>query len=247
MNKTVFELLNRVSSNQYKAYIVGGYVRDLILGIENKDIDIVTNAPVEFLISEFSSENPKQLKYKTIKFKYGNFNVDIAQIRKETYDGKITRVEYTDDLYDDYLRRDFTFNAIYLSKDNEYYDFDNCIVDCKNLKLRFISNAQEKCIEDPTRLIRAFYFIIKYNLNDYADLSNINTDLLNFDKCNVSSLNTIIYKILKLNRDKDFVMLLKNYNIYDKLFSSNPSFYSDSPIDFLKESNYKYLDSLIKN
>ena len=67
MNNSIHELLSLIDNAGYKSYIVGGYIRDLIWGLSNNDIDIVTNAPVSTLIKLFENLNPIVLKYNTLK------------------------------------------------------------------------------------------------------------------------------------------------------------------------------------
>ncbi|MBR5662883.1 MAG: CCA tRNA nucleotidyltransferase [Bacilli bacterium] len=247
MNKSVHELLFELSSKGFKSYIVGGYVRDLLLGFDNYDLDIVTNAPVDIILDIFIKYNPVKLKYNTIKFKYNEYDVDIAQIRSETFKNGKVIINYTNNLQEDYLRRDFTFNAIYMDQDSKIYDFDHCVNDLNSLKLKFISDPNAKCIEDPTRILRAIYFILKYGIKSYDDLISINITLDQFKNCDVNALNKCIYKILKLNKNEEFVNLLNKLNIYNYIFTKNSNNYYLKPIDFLHQFGYVYIDSIINN
>lgn len=244
MNKDIYNLLDIISNLGYKSYIVGGYVRDLLWHIDNHDLDIVTNAPADLLLEAFKDFNPCKLKYDTIKFKYNEYDVDIAQIRDESYINGLLNVTFTDDLEKDYLRRDFTFNAIYMDKNNNYIDFGDCLNDSKTFKLKFISDANKKCVEDPTRIIRAIYFVLKYNLKSYDELFNIKLTEEDFNKCDKNLLNKCLYKILKLNKNEEFILLINRCNIFEYLFTNNSSNYNLKPKDFIKEFGYKYGDTI---
>lgn len=244
LNNVVLELLNSINFLGYKSYVVGGYARDLIWGISNDDIDIVTNAPVDILLDCFKDFNPVKLRFNTIKFKYQGLSIDIAQMRYETYENNKIRVEYTNDLYKDYLRRDFTFNGIYIDSNGNYVNFDSSIDDCKNKHLKFIGNPNNKCREDPTRIFRAIYLILKYNLNSYEELFTVKLTNNDFINCDMYALNKIIYKILKLNKNKDFIDLLNKCNIYKYIFNNVSDKYNLEPLEFLNEYGYVYIDSI---
>lgn len=244
MTDEILFLLKQINSVGYDAFIVGGFTRDALFYLDNTDIDIVTNAPFDILLNVFKTYKPKLFKNNTIKFKYKKYSVDIAQIRQEIYDGYKTKVLFSNDLNDDYKRRDFTFNSIYLNKDLVFYDFDNSIQDCLNKRLKFIGNPTLKCEEDPTRIIRALYFILKYNISLYDDLNKINFDRINFSKCNINLLNKALYKVLKLGKNKEFVTLLKEYNIYNSLFSKELPNFNLEPKTFLKDFGYRYFNTI---
>ena len=181
----------------------------------------------------------------TIKFKYKEYKIDIAQIRKEYFENGKIMVSFTSDLKEDYLRRDFTFNAIYLDKNNNYTDFDNCINDCKNLVLRFVSNPTIKCKEDPTRFFRAIYFILKYNIEKYSELLDINLDETDMKTVDINALNKCLFKILKLGKNRDFISMLDKCNAYGLIFTRRAENVDLKPIDFLKNSGYIFIDNVI--
>lgn len=244
MNKDIYELIDIINHKGYNAYVVGGFVRDYIWGLENRDVDIVTNAPSKLILDIFSLYKPHIFKNETIKFNYGEYTVDIAHLRKEEFaDGKTT-ITFTDELKEDYLRRDLTFNAIYMDKDGRLYEFGTSLIDCNERKLKFINNAASKCKEDPTRFLRAIYYILKYDLKDYRDLDEVVLNQLDFDSCDVNALNKVIYKILKLGDNKRFVNLLVKYNIYDFLFKNKTLNYDVKPLDFLRNNEYIFIDSI---
>lgn len=245
MDESISVILNQIYKSGYKVFVVGGYVRNMIWGINNDDIDIVTDAP-SFKIKElFKGYGPKEFKNQTVSFKYNKYNIDVAQIRGEQFiNGKI-KVTFTSDLYEDYMRRDFTMNAIYMDKDGNYYEFDNSVSDCKNFKLKFIGDPTIKCKEDPTRILRAIYFILKYDMKDYNDLYKVDFDSIDFSLADINLLNKIIFKILKLNKNESFIFLLDKCNIYDSLFIKRSTINNLKPIDFLINNGYIYIDSII--
>ncbi len=174
--KRIFTLLKSIEeiskSREEKAYLVGGIVRDLILGIENMDVDIV----IEGDGTEFARELEKKMEIKKIiihdKFKTAvlvfkdDFKIDIASARKEYYEypTSLPSVEFgsiSEDLY----RRDFTINAMAVEIDYENFgkliDYFRGYRDLMDGKIRILHNLS--FVEDPTRIIRAFRFVSRYN------------------------------------------------------------------------------------
>lgn len=245
MNNVIYSILDKINKLGYKSYIVGGYVRDLILNISNNDLDFVTNAPAEVLLDVFSAYKPVKLKNSTICFQVDNYNVDIAQMRREEYIDNKVSVTITDDLKFDYLRRDFTFNAIYMDIDGKFIEFDNNLLDCKNLNLKFIGDPLTRCKEDPSRILRAIYFILKYDLKTCSIISTINVNDLDFGKVDINLLNKVLIKILKLKKNEEFIRILNEHNLYSILFKNVVNITSSKPIDFLKSAGYIYIDTLI--
>ncbi len=161
-----------------KAFLVGGIVRDLILGIENKDIDIV----VEGDSIEFAKDLNRLLGGKKVithkKFKTAviivdnSLKIDIAGARLEYYEypTSLPIVEYGS-IKNDMYRRDFTINAMALEIDNQNFgvliDYYNGYEDLKNKKIRILHNLS--FIEDPTRIIRAFRFASRYDFGIEKD------------------------------------------------------------------------------
>lgn len=158
-----------ISSHGFEAFIVGGAVRDLLLGKEPKDIDLVTNARPEQIIAlpQF-----KKAIYKDPAQAYGvtrviitrndhKHELEIATFRKdiEPHKGrKGTRVEYAT-LEDDLLRRDISINALALDIETNFViDYAGGIDDLESRTIRFIGDPYERIREDPLRIMRAIRF-----------------------------------------------------------------------------------------
>lgn len=158
-----------LSSHGFDAYIIGGAVRDLWLGRQPKDFDLVTNARPEQIIriAEF-----RQSKYKDTAQAFGvtrvNFShegtegeLEIATFRKdlEAHRGrKATKIAYAE-LEDDVWRRDFTINALALDPlSGQVIDYVGGIGDLERKLIRFIGRPSERIQEDPLRIMRAIRF-----------------------------------------------------------------------------------------
>jgi len=152
-------------------YVVGGFVRDLLLGIPNYDLDIVVEGNgIEFAKHVGRQLNATVVPYDkfftaSVVFKDG-FKIDVATARTEYYEqpGKLPQVDIST-IKKDLYRRDFTINAMAIKLNpSEYgtlYDFFNCQKDLKDGIIRVLYNLS--FIEDPTRMIRAIRFEQRYD------------------------------------------------------------------------------------
>lgn len=158
MNKSINEILELIEANGFEAYIVGGFVRDNILGIDTKDVDICTNAKIIDLMPILEKYNPTSGSYGSIKFSYNNYKIDITTYRKDIrYNGQRNNleIEYVDNLLDDLKRRDFTCNTICMNKNGDIIDLLDGQTDIQNKIVRCVGDIETKLIEDPLRILRA--------------------------------------------------------------------------------------------
>ena len=169
MYESSIKILNILENHGYKSYIVGGYVRDKILGIESNDIDIITNAKPDELNKIFNKECSNN--YGCIILPYNGYNFEITTFRKEFYkdnDRRPYKIEYIYDLKEDLIRRDFTINSICIDKNENYVDLLNGINDINNKVISVIGDSDKKIYDDPLRILRAIRFasIYDFSLDD---------------------------------------------------------------------------------
>ena len=158
---TVKEVLTRIEDNGFEAYIVGGYVRDYVLGNESTDIDICTNARVKDLLTIFADTNATSNEYGSIKINSNDYRIDITTYRRDLrYNGdrKKVEIEYVDNLLDDVNRRDFTMNTLCMNKDGNILDVMNGKKDIEDHIIRCVGKIDERLEEDPLRMLRAVRF-----------------------------------------------------------------------------------------
>lgn len=159
------------SRGNISAYLVGGFVRDLILGIKNLDLDIVVEGDgIKFAQDLASLLNARVIRHSrfgtaTILIKH-NQKVDITSARKESYPEPASLpLVARGTLEDDLGRRDFTINAMAISitgtNSGKLIDFFGGEADLKNKKIRILHNLS--FIDDPTRILRAIRFEQRYN------------------------------------------------------------------------------------
>lgn len=157
----VVNILERIEENGFEAYIVGGYVRDYLLGMESGDIDICTNARVKELLDIFSDISVTSNEYGSVKIVTNKLRVDITTYRRDLrYNGdrRKVEIEYVDNLIDDINRRDFTMNTLCMNKDKNIIDILGGTEDIKNQVVRCVGNIEDRINEDPLRMLRAVRF-----------------------------------------------------------------------------------------
>lgn len=184
MNNTeenALKILSILTEDKHEAYIVGGYVRDKLLGIKSNDIDICTSATPKEIISHFP--NTSSPNYGSINIIYKNTNFDITTFRKEIkyQDNRLpVKIKYIKSLKKDLLRRDFTINTICMNKDKEIIDPLNGREDLEKRIIKTVGNPRYRLKEDALRILRAIRFATildfdieektKHYLKEYAYL-----------------------------------------------------------------------------
>lgn len=161
MYNRALEVLNILFNKGYLAYIVGGYPRDMVLGIKSNDIDICTNATPKEIIDIFDTENISDTNYGSVRVIYKNYHFDVTTFRKEIkYENnrKPVKVKYINDLKKDLLRRDFTINTMCIDKDGNLIDMLGAREDIDKKIIKTVGNPRYRIKEDSLRILRAIRF-----------------------------------------------------------------------------------------
>lgn len=207
IDKAHFSLLiniGKVAEEQnLKAYLVGGMVRDLLLGFDNLDIDIVVENNAALLAESIVKRFPnchlsaKHDRFHTAKVIFNidgkDIPVDLASTRQETYEHPAALPTVTvSDLQKDLIRRDFTINALAVSLlPNDFGDIVDLFNGLEDLKNKKISILHEKSfIDDPTRMIRAVRFAAKLGFE-----IELNSQKLLKEAINSKQFDNLIEKI----------------------------------------------------
>lgn len=146
-----------------EARIVGGAVRDALLGREVKEIDFATSLPPEKMVEALGTAGiktvPTGIDFGTITAVIDGKGYEITTLRHDVEtDGRHAKVAYTDDWQGDAARRDFTMNALYLDAVGKLYDYFGGRDDGAKGHVRFIGNAEARIREDVLRILRFFRF-----------------------------------------------------------------------------------------
>lgn len=163
MPKNVAKALEMLENSGFEAYVVGGCVRDSIMGREISDWDICTSALPDEVQRVFENEKtvPTGIKHGTVTVILNNTSLEITTYRTESGYSDSRRpdkVSFGATLQEDLSRRDFTCNAIAYNSKNGMVDPFGGIRDIENGIIRAVGNADERFAEDGLRIIRALRF-----------------------------------------------------------------------------------------
>ena len=214
VNNKIKNILEKLIDEGYDAYVVGGFVRDYLLGICSYDVDISTSAEPKEVKDIFNLSNSNDENYGHVFFKDSLYNYDITTFRKENkYENRRpVDIEYIEDIREDILRRDFTINALFMDTSGNIHDIVNGKQDLEDKIIRVIGNINDKMIDDPLRLLRAIRFA---SLLDFE----IEQNLYNYIRQNKQLIRTLSYTRKKQELDKIFKSKnkLKGINIIKDL------------------------------
>jgi tRNA nucleotidyltransferase (CCA-adding enzyme) len=192
MQNELFKFLDKTfKENGFSIFEVGGSVRDEILGLDVFDFDFATNATPEEMMKFLPNANDTFAKYGCIKYKGEHGRAEITTFRvEEKYDDfrHPTKIRFVNSLNEDYLRRDFTINAIYKDIDGNIYDPAGGVEDIKKQLIRFIGDPEKRIKEDPLRILRAKRFAAKLGFEIELETAK--------------AMEKLLYLLEKLNPDK---------------------------------------------
>lgn len=168
--KDVRIILSKLRENGYKAHVVGGCVRDSILGREPNDWDICTDATPDEMLNVFKEFKvvPLGIEHGTIVIVMNHKDYEVTTYRVDgeyTNNRKPDSVKFTDNIIDDISRRDFTINAMAYSEEDGLIDVYGGRDDlCAGL-IKCVGNADERFKEDGLRILRAIRFSSQLGFN----------------------------------------------------------------------------------
>lgn len=173
MHGTTLKLLKKISNSGFKAFVVGGYVRDLYLNRHSIDVDICTNATPQQLKDIFGSAMLPSVNYGSVTVVYNKIRFEITTFRKEIkYENNRVpvKIKYIDNLIDDLKRRDFTINTLCMDENGEIIDLLNASTDLDNKIVRMVGNPKKRLKEDTLRILRAVRFATVLNFELDSEL-----------------------------------------------------------------------------
>ncbi|MFR6312509.1 CCA tRNA nucleotidyltransferase [Anaerofustis stercorihominis] len=182
-------ILDKFNNNGFEAYIVGGCVRDLILGRTPKDYDITTNASPKETMELFKEYKtiPTGIKYGTVTVIINNTPIEVTTFRKEgkyIKNRKPESVEFLSSIEEDLSRRDFTINAMAYNEKSGLIDLFEGRQDLEKGMIRVVGDGKERFKEDAIRILRAYRFVGRYDFK-------IEEDTLAAIKQNMHFLNNV--------------------------------------------------------
>lgn len=174
VDPNALDVTQRLSEAGYQALLVGGCVRDLLLGLTPKDFDVATSATPEEVHQLFRRSRLVGRRFRIAHVRYGRNLIEVSTFRRahpteqderhHSEEGLILRDNAYGTLEEDAFRRDFTINALYYDPETaEVLDFVGGLEDLNNADLKFIGDAPVRLREDPVRVLRAVRFQAKLN------------------------------------------------------------------------------------
>jgi poly(A) polymerase len=156
-------VLTLLTDAGYEAFVVGGCVRNALLGRAVADIDISTSAEPQDVTRLAKAAGykavPTGIEHGTVTVVINGEPHEITTYRKDVEtDGRRAVVVFSDDIHDDARRRDFTMNALYAAADGTLVDPLKGLADLENGRVRFIEDAETRIREDYLRILRFFRF-----------------------------------------------------------------------------------------
>lgn len=172
VSESALKVLYRLDKAGFQAFLVGGSVRDLLLGREPKDFDIATNALPEQVRELFRNCRLIGRRFRLAHVQFGREIIEVATFRGQhdgdtegaaiTDEGRILRDNVYGTLEEDVWRRDFTVNALYYNiADFSIVDYVGGVEDLRAARLRLIGDPDKRYREDPVRMLRAVRFATK--------------------------------------------------------------------------------------
>lgn len=207
--KEVKHIIDILTQNGYEAYVVGGCVRDSILGRVPGDWDITTSALPQQVKALFRRTIDTGIQHGTVTIMLGKNGYEVTTYR---IDGKYEdsrhpeSVEFTPNLEEDLKRRDFTINAMAYNDENGVVDIFGGIDDIRNRIIRCVGNAHDRFTEDALRILRAVRFSAQLGFE--------------IDKATKDAARELAPTLVKISRERIHTELNK------LLLSDNPDYFS---------------------
>ncbi len=188
ISNAALDVVEGLQEAGYDGYLVGGCVRDLLLGMKPKDFDVTTNATPEQVRKLFRRAHIIGRRFRLVHVRYGREVIEVATYRanpnsqaskswlpwkkrgskpapKTNEDGRLLDDNVYGTLEDDAVRRDFTVNALYYDPvKEEIVDFLGGVADVRERRLSLIGKPAERFAEDPVRMLRVLRFKAKLDL-----------------------------------------------------------------------------------
>ncbi|MDE3272182.1 polynucleotide adenylyltransferase PcnB [Pseudoalteromonas sp. G4] len=178
LSPNALKVLYRLKDAGYDAYLVGGCIRDILLGLEPKDFDVVTNATPEQIKKQFRNCRLIGRRFRLAHIMFGREIIEVATMRGHHSDeqeeknksqaseqGQLLRDNVYGTIDEDAERRDFSINALYYSiNDFSIHDFAGGMEAIKNRRIELIGDPETRYREDPVRMLRAVRFATKLDM-----------------------------------------------------------------------------------
>ncbi len=253
LDKYAVSITDRLVKAGFKAYLVGGCVRDLLLGMQPKDFDVSTNAKPEEIQALFKNCRLIGRRFRLAHIHFGRNIIEVATFRGPHVkhdknnshahkDGRLLRDNVYGTLEEDAWRRDFTVNALYLDAQKKMViDYVGGIEDHQNKSLRLMGDPVTRFKEDPVRLLRAVRFKAKLNFELSAETQAPMLEMAPLLKDIPSArLYDEILKLLLNTKASAIFEMLRQYGLFDALLPQTELCLkkadSDAPLALIRQA-----------
>lgn len=241
INPNALKVLNIINKSGYKAYLVGGSVRDLLLHKSPKDFDVATAAKPNQIKKLFKNARIIGRRFKLVHIIFHRDIVEVATFRssnktnsqhQQNERGMLVKDNVYGTLEEDAWRRDFTVNSLYYDIENgSIVDYTGGVSDIRARKIRMIGDPELRYQEDPVRMLRAVRFAAKLDfIIDDATAAPIYEHSELITHVSSSRLFDEMVKLYQCGTAKPAQALLEKYNIFARLFPQTAA---------LQDSDYK--------
>lgn len=231
LDRHAVSITDRLVKAGFQAYLVGGCVRDLLLGLHPKDFDVSTNAEPEQIQALFRNCRLIGRRFRLAHIHFGRHIIEVATFRGPHVkhdknnshahkDGRLLRDNVYGTLEEDAWRRDFTVNALYLDAQKKtVIDYVGGIEDHQNKTLRLMGDPVTRLKEDPVRLLRAVRFRAKlgFELESQTETPMVEMAPLLKDIPSARLYDEILKLLLNTKASAVFEML-RQYGLFEALF-----------------------------
>lgn len=225
----------KLKKEGFDAYLVGGCVRDLLLGREPKDFDVVTNADPDQIKRIFRNCRLIGRRFRLAHIHFGREVIEVATFRGKgeeqddqqmlNNEGRLLRDNVYGTIEQDVWRRDFTVNALYYNiKDYSVVDYVGGMDDHKAATLKLIGDPETRFREDPVRMIRAVRFAVKLSFGIDPACEQAIHDLSNLlDSIPSARLYDEVLKLFMGGNALQTFEMLRHYGLFQVLFPATES------------------------
>lgn len=256
ISDNALKVLYRLNSAGFDAYLVGGGVRDLLLGAKPKDFDIATNATPEQIQQLFRNCRLIGRRFRLAHIMFGREIIEVATFRghhqeesknisQQSKEGMLLRDNVYGTIDEDAERRDFTINAMYYNvQDYSIHDYAGGIDDLNDKLVRLIGDPETRYREDPVRMLRAIRFAAKLDFDIEEETAEPIEDLAYLLRdIPAARLYEESLKLLQSGHGLETYYLLREYNLFQQLFPAISEHFTDDYSSHTEQMLDQVLDS----
>ncbi len=264
ISENALKVLYRLNKAGYEAWLVGGGVRDLLLGKKPKDFDITTNATPEQVRKLFRNCRLVGRRFRLAHVMFGPEIIEVAtfrghheaqtdrQLSQRGQNGMLLRDNIFGSIEEDAQRRDFTINSLYYSAaDFTVRDYVGGLRDLQEGRIRLIGSPETRYREDPVRMLRAVRFAAKLGMTISPETGEPIPRLANLlNDVPAARLFEESLKLLQAGYGYETYRLLREYQLFQPLFPSITRYFTengDSPMERIIAQVLKNTDNRILN